>query len=122
MPPTDHVDSFLAGVWLLNRFPPVAALARDPPDGDVARPLEMLTYGWYSRAKINKEPCRFVLPGTLVLAHLSSVKGSDVGQPKSDWMVAKGMPGKQLIVYYPITKAERKITSYTVVQPPRGNH
>ena len=122
LPPTDHVDSFLAGVWLLNRFPPVAALARDPPDGDVARPLEMLTYGWYSRAKINKELCRFVLPGTLVLAHLSSVKGSDVGQPKSDWMVAKGMLGKQLIVYYPITKAERKITSYTVVQPPRGNH
>ena len=122
LPPTDHVDSFLAAVWLLNRFPPVAALARDPPDGDVARPLEMFTYGWYSRARINKELCRFVLPGTLVLAHLSSVKGSNVAQPKADWMVAKGMLGRQLIVYYPITKQERKITSYTVVQPPRGNH
>ena len=122
LPPTDHVDAFLAAVWLLNRFPPVAALARDPPDGDVARPLEMFTYGWYSRARINKELCRFVLPGTLVLAHLSNVRGSDVGQPKADWMVAKGMLGKQLIVYYPITKQERKITSYTVVQPPRGSH
>ena len=96
--------------------------ARRQGSCDVARPLEMFTYGWYSRARINKELCRFVLPGTMVLAHLSSVKGSNVAQPKADWMVAKGMLGKQLIVYYPITKQERKITSYTVVQPPKGNH
>ena len=29
LPPHDHVDSFRAAVWLLNRFPPVSALARD---------------------------------------------------------------------------------------------
>ena len=122
LPPGDHVDSFLAGVWLLNRFPPVAALARDPPDGDVARPLEMITMGWYSRMAINSELCRFVLPGTLVLGHETGVKGSDVGHTKSDWVVAKGMLRKQLIVYSPVTKMERKIDSYTVIEGPRGTH
>ena len=121
LPPGDHVDSFMAAVWLLNRFPPMAALARDPPDGDVARPLEMLTYGWYSRTQINSELCRFVLPGTLVLAHMSEVRGSDVGKTKSDLMVAKGMLGKQLIVYYPNTRRERKIDSYTVIES-KGVH
>ena len=91
LPPGDHVDSFRARVWLLNRFPSVSALARDAPDGDVARPLEMLTHGWYSRAQINSELCRFVLPGTLVLAHMNEVLGSDISRTKSDWMVVKGM-------------------------------
>ena len=56
------------------------------------------------------------------MAHLSEPKGSNVSQPKADWMVAKSMLQKQLVVYYPVTKAERKIDSYSVVEGPRGTH
>ena len=122
LPPTDWVDSFRAAVWLLNRFPPVSALAREPVDGDVARPLEMVLHGWYSRTAINKELCRFVLPGTLILAHNAEAKGSSVSETKSEWVVAKGMLRKQLIVFNPITMAESKIDSYTEMVGPRGYH
>lgn len=122
LPPGDHVDSFEGGSWLLNRFPPVASLGRDSPDGDIARPLELVTYGWYSRQALNEELVRWVTPGTLVLAHMKGVKGSDIGKTKSEWMVAKRMLGRQLIVYSPWTKAELKIESYTVIKGPRGTH
>ena len=91
LPPGDHVDSFKAAEWLLSRFPPVSSLACDPIDGDTARPLEMMTNGWYSRSMFNSELCRFVLPGTLVLVHQGKAlaMGSDIGRTKSDWMVAK---------------------------------
>ena len=71
---------------------------------------------------INSELCRFVLPGTLVLAHESKVKGSDVEHTKSDFAVVKGMLQKQLIVWSPLTKQERKIDSYTTIEGPRGYH
>jgi hypothetical protein len=120
LPPQDHVNSFKAAVWLLNRFPPVAALARNAPDGDVARPIEMLTYGWYSRRQINLELCNFVLPGTLVLAHNSSAKGSNVDITKSEWVVVCEMLQKQLVVWSPETRRESKIDSYTLVDGPKG--
>jgi site-specific DNA-cytosine methylase len=120
LPGTDHVDSFEAAVWLLNRFPRISALGRDPPDGDCIRPIEQISYGWYSRQQINGELARYVQPGTLVLAHMGKVPGSSVDIPKSEWVVAKGMLRKQLVVYAPITKQERKIDSYTLVRGKQG--
>lgn len=122
LPPTDHVNSFMGAVWILNRFPPVSALARDPTDGDIARPLEMITYGWMSRRQCNLELSAFVLPGTLVLVHDAKALGSDLGRHKSEWLVAQSMLGRQLIAYCPTTKQERKTSSYSVFEGPTGVH
>ena len=73
LPPPEWDESFDSGEWLLNRFPPKSALARDPIDGDLSRPLEGITHGWYSRTLINRELNNYVAPGTLILAHMANV-------------------------------------------------
>ena len=120
LPAEEWPDSFMAACWLLNRFPAVSAVSRDPVDGDVIRPLEALTMGWYSRSMINSELCKFVLPGTLVLKH--DIADGSALIPKSQWAVARGMLRQQLIVYSPFTRQESKITSYTVIKGGRGEH
>ena len=80
LPPFDHVIAFFAAVWLLNRFPATAALARDSPDGDTIRPLEMLTFGQVSRQSINRQLSAFVLPGTLVWVHDAKAADRPQGQ------------------------------------------
>ena len=59
--------------WLLNRFPVKSTLANVSPDGDMSRPIEDFTGGWYSRAQINRELSYQVMPGTPLLVHLSLI-------------------------------------------------
>ena len=122
LPVEDHIDCYLAAVWLLNRFPPVAAIATASPDGDIARPLELVTHGWYSRSRINKELVMYKNPGSLVLCNTPETKNTHFGETKSDWMVAKGMCGAELVVFYPKTGGERKLGSYTSLDFEDGLH
>jgi site-specific DNA-cytosine methylase len=122
LPPNDHYYSFIAAVWLLCRFPSKASLARDPPDGDMARPIEQLTYGQYSRARINRELSNFCLPGSLVFVHNAKAKGSSLTEHKMNIAVAREMNGAQLIVHSPFTKMESKTDSYILANPGREIH
>ena len=122
LPPQEHVDAMHAVEFLMNRFPTISVAACDPPDGDIARPLEQLTHGFISRQEINEQLRRFVMPGTLVLMHKSGVKNGDTATARSEWVVAKRMLGRQLIVYSPWTGNELKIDSYTTIDSPQGTH
>ena len=50
--------------FLLNRFPVSSDLVSVPIDGDRARPLEILTSGFYTRRQIDRELSYFVPLGT----------------------------------------------------------
>ena len=50
--------------FLLNRFPVSSDLVSVPIDGNRARPLEILTKGFYSRRQIDRELSYFVPLGT----------------------------------------------------------
>jgi len=117
LPPEDHPASFHAAEFLLNRIPPSAALARDSPDGDAMRPLEMLTMGQVSRSAINRQLASFVLPGTLVWVHDAKAKGSSLTDYKAVPRVAKEMEGHQLVCFSPVTRQEMKTDSYILVNP-----
>lgn len=117
LPPEDHPDAFDATPWLLNRFPPKAALARDSPDGDSMRPLEMLTMGQVSRAAINRQLGAFVLPGSLIWVHDAKALGSSVTNPKTVPRVVRRMEGHQVVCFSPHTKIEMKTDSYILVNP-----
>ena len=117
LPATDHHLAMLAAVWLLNRFPTKASLARDSVDGDSARPIEMITYGQHSRRTINRELACFVMPGSLVFVHNAKAKGSNFSIPKVVIRIAKHMDGHQLVCFEPKTGIEMKTDSYTLVNP-----
>ena len=122
LPATDHHIFIPMAVWLLNRFPPTAALQQDSHDGDTARPIEMLTMGQVSRATINRELAVYVAPGTIIFVHDAKAIGSNFSNPRVVMRVAKAMLGHQVICFEPNTKVEMKTDSYTLVNPGQGVH
>ena len=120
LPASDHHLSVSNAVWCLNRFPTKASLARDSPDGDSARPLELLTMGYVSRSAINRQLSCYVMPGTIVFVHDAKAKGSDFSNPKAVIRIAKEMLDHQLVCFQPTTGIEMKTDSYTVVNPGSG--
>ena len=74
---------------LLNRFPSLGDEYCSPPDGDKARPLELLTRGYLSRREIDHQLSYYVAVGTPALVH-EPIKGSFLG-PKTRWGIACGM-------------------------------
>jgi hypothetical protein len=107
--------------FLLNRFPIVSQLATMPKDGDQAssRPLERLTEGMHSRRQCGCKITYFLAPGTPALVHDPAVMGSQL-QPKSKWMVAKGMQEEQVIFWSPWTRLESRSKSYTAFKMQNG--
>jgi len=92
-----------AAKFLLNRFPVLSQLSTMPKDGDQARPIEVLTNGLHSRRKCDREISYFLAPGTSVLCHDPSVKGSQL-KAKSTWKVAIGMQDEQAVLWSPYTR------------------
>ena len=72
----------------LNRFPVSSDLVSVPIDGDRARPLELLTKGFYSRRQIEKELPYFVPLGTPCLVQTTEKRSSL--KPKTMWGIAIG--------------------------------
>ena len=98
--------------FLLNRFPVTTDTCNIPIDGDRARPLEVLTRGFYSRRQIDRELGYYVSVGTPCLVHDPEVKGSSV-QPKVRWGIAKGMYREQVWFMDPYSKSKFKSKSYS---------
>lgn len=103
------------GRWVLNRTIAISASAQCSPDGDQARPIEVFTHGWFSRARCNQELAYFEMPFTPLMVHDSGVTNAS-GQPKAVWKVSKEMFMDQIICFDPWTKAERKTKSYDALR------
>ena len=83
-----------------------------PVDGDVARPLELLTRGSISRKMIDKELSYFLPAGTPALVHKSEVRGSRL-EPKTRWGIAIGMLGSQVMFRCPFIHSQFISKSFT---------
>ena len=70
-----------------------------PLGGDQARPLELITGGFYSRRQIDRELSYYIHIGTPALVHNNKAKGSTLG-PKSQWGVAVGMHQRESYIYF----------------------
>ena len=79
----------------LNRFPVSPDLVSVPIDGDIARPLEILTKGFYSRKQIDRELSYFVPLETPCLVQTTE-KGSSL-KPKTRWGIDVGCYREQPI-------------------------
>ena len=91
-------DFFL---WCANRLATVSNSALRSPDGDQSRPLEDFTFGLYSRARISRELCSATPPGTPILAKVQKVRGSSLGELRSEWLVTLCMHQDQVIASTP---------------------
>ena len=96
--------------FLLNRFPVSSDLVSVPIDGDRARPLEILTKGFYSRRQIDRELSYFVPLGTPCLVQTTE-KGSSL-QPKTRWGIAVGCYREQPIFWCPHNKTSFRSKSF----------
>ena len=108
-----------AAKFLLNRFPVLSQLATMPKDGDQARPIEVLTNGMQSRRQCDREISYFLAPGTPVLCHDPSVKGSQL-KAKSTWKVALGMQDEQAVLWSPYTRMTSRSKSWTAFKLESG--
>ena len=81
-----------------------------PIDGDRARPLEILTSGFYSRRQIDRELSYFVPLGTPCLVQTTE-KGSSL-KPKTRWGIAVGCYREQPIFWCPYNKTTFRSKSY----------
>ena len=82
-----------------------------PKDGDQARPIEVFAKGLQSRRQCDREISHFLAPGTPVLCHDPSVKGSQL-KDKSTWKVAIGMQDKQTVLWDPYTRMTSRSKSW----------
>ena len=105
--------------FLLNRFPALSQLATMPKDGDQARPIEVLTNGMQSRRQCDREISYFLAPGTPVLCHDPSVKGSQL-KAKSTRKVASGMQDEQAVLWSPYTRMTSRSKSWTAFKLESG--
>ena len=108
-----------AAKFLLNRFPVLSQLSTMPKDGDQARPIEVLTNGLHSRRQCDREISYFLAPGTPVLCHDPSVKGSQL-KAKSTWKVATGMQDEQVVLWSPYTRMSSRSKSWTAFKLESG--
>lgn len=106
-------------VYLLNRFPALAADHANPLDGDRARPLELFTDGQYSRRQIDRELSYYVPVGTPCLVHDTSVLGSHIA-PKVRWGIAAGMERECVRFMCPYSKMLRTSKSYVAYKLQEG--
>ena len=90
-----------------------------PKDGDQARPIEVLTNGLQSRRQCDREISYFLAPGTPVLCHDPSVKGSQL-KAKSTWKVAVGMQDEQAVLWSPYTRMTSRSKSWTAFKLESG--
>ena len=121
LPPQWWVRAAKQAEWLLNRFPTVSATAPEllPPDGDQARPLEIISGGCYSRRQIDRELSYYIPLGTPALVHDVKAKGSQLG-PKSMWGVAVGMYRESILFWIPHTDSIRQTKSFTAFKLRQG--
>ena len=99
--------------FLLNRFPVSSDLVSVPIDGDRARPLEILTKGFYSRRQIDRELSYFVPLGTPCLVQTTE-KGSSL-KPKTRWGIAVGCYREQPIFWCPHNKTTFRSKSFAAL-------
>lgn len=105
-------------LFLLNRFPALSDDAVMPADGDRARPLEMLSRGYWSRRTLDRALNYFVPVGTPALVHVPSL-GSSL-DPKTRWGVCIGMYNEQPTWRCPYTKATFRSKSYSAYRLREG--
>ena len=98
--------------FLLNRFSLSSDLVSVPIDGDRAMPLEILTKGFYSRRKKDRELSYFVPLRTPCLVQTTE-KGSSL-KPKIRWGIAVGcyMYREQPIFWCPHNKTTFRTKSF----------
>lgn len=96
--------------FLLNRFPVQSQDGAMPVDGDLMRPLQILTRGRYSARQIDRELSYFIPIGTPALVHDPDAKGSTLG-PKCRWGVAVGMMRETPLFINPFTRGSRPFRS-----------
>ena len=94
LPPHWWVRAARQAEWLLNRFPSTVTSVLTSPDGDQARPLEVITAGFYSRKQIDRELSYYVPIGTPALVHNTKVTGSSI-KPKAAWAYRWACTGSQ---------------------------
>ena len=119
LPPHWWVRAARQAEWLLNRFPSTVTAALASPDGDQARPLEVITAGFYSRRQIDRELSYYVPIGTPALVHDTKVKGSSI-KPKTAWGISVGMYRESVIFWMPATSALRQSKSFTAYKLRKG--
>ena len=103
LPPSYWQSAVADAEFLLNRFPVTSDSVSVPMDGDSARPIEMLTRGYYSRRTIDRELSYYIPTGTPCLVHDPSVAGSSLA-PKVRWGIARGMYREQVIFMDPYSE------------------
>ena len=111
-------DCSVDAQWLLNRFPSLGDEYCSPPDGDKARPLELLTRGYLSRREIDRQLSYYVAVGTPALVH-EPIKGSFLG-PKTRWGIACGMYRDQPTWKCPYNGSTFRSKSYTAYRLREG--
>jgi site-specific DNA-cytosine methylase len=119
LPPSWWARAAKQAEWLLERFPLTTQDVSVPIDGDLARPLELLTRGSYSRRQINRELSYYIPIGTPALVHDTHARGSTLG-PKSQWGVAVGMYRESVEFWSPHTNATRLSKSFTAYKLRQG--
>jgi len=119
LPPSWWQRCAADALLLLNRFPVVSSDVAIPLDGDIARPLEMLTRGCYSRRQIDRELSYYVGVGTPCIVHDKRVKGSAL-RPKTRWGIACGMYREQVWFLCPFTGDKFRSKSYTAYRLKSG--
>ena len=90
-----------------------------PNDGDQARPIEVLTNGLQSRRQCDREISYILAPGTPVLCHGPSAKGSQL-KAESTWKVAIGMQDEQAVLRSPYTRMASRSKSWTAFKLESG--
>ena len=108
------------GLFLLNRTIAVSGIAERSPDGDQARPIEIFTHGFYSRARCNRELAYSVVPHTPMLVHDPKVSNASM-QSKVVWMYAEEMFMDQVICRSPFNDLSvRKTKSFDAIEMADG--
>jgi hypothetical protein len=119
LPPSWWQRCAADALFLLNRFPVVSSDVAVSLDGDMARPLELLTRFCYSRRQIDRELSYYVPVGTPCLVHDHRIKGSAL-RPKTRWGIACGMYREQVWFYCPFTKSKWRSKSYSAYRLKSG--
>jgi hypothetical protein len=119
LPPSWWQRCAADALFLLNRFPVVSSDVAMSLDGDMARPLELLTRFCYSRRQIDRELSYYVPVGTPCLVHDPRIKGSAL-RPKTRWGIACGMYREQVWFYCPFTKSKWRSKSYSAYRLKSG--
>ena len=111
LPPSWWQRASLDVVFCWNRFAKINYHPACPVDGDRARPIEVLTRGFFSRLLCDKQLAEYVPVGTPALVHDVHVKGSSM-RPKTRWCVGSGMWDDQPIWWDPIINSFSRSKSY----------